>query len=71
MGRGGRGGTASLVHTPVTRFTSTTNIVLMHARPTSETQGAAVSENPVSSEINPVENSPAGNEEIRGGGVTG
>ena len=66
---GGSGGTASLVHTP--RFTSTASIVLMHTQPTLETQGAAASENPVPGEINPIETVPSGNDEIRGGGVTG
>ena len=71
MERGWRGGTASLVHTPVTRFTSTASIVLMHARPTPETQGAALPENPVPGEINPVENAPSGNAEKQEGGVPG
>ena len=57
-GEGERGGSASLVYTPTTRFTSTANIVLMRARPFLEMQGAEASENSVSGEINPIETAP-------------
>ena len=46
-GEGWRGGTASLVHTPTNRYTSTENIVLMHARTFLGMQGAEASENSV------------------------
>ena len=69
-GEGGRGGAVSVVHTPA-RFTSTANIVLIHARPVLEMQGAAASGNSVSGEANPIATVPSGNEVLLGGGVTG
>ena len=51
-GEGEREGAASQVHTPVTRFISTANIVLMSTRPSLEIQGAAASENSECGETN-------------------
>ena len=68
--QGGTGGIAPLVHTPATRFTSTANIVLLHALSFLGMQGTAVTENSVSGEANPNETAPSGNEEGLGGGVT-